>query len=109
MDHEPMLLWTSKAASKTVQLAESMKDKGVVTGTQLQADTAKKDSPKLAANGKEIGNVFLLIDKIVKSKTPASAKSSVTKHFNKYAYTASERAEIANALAVHEERHGKGI
>ena len=52
-------------------------------------------------NGKSRGNHFELIDKLAGTTTIQGAKSCVTKHYNKYAYTKSERESIDNALELH--------
>ena len=52
-------------------------------------------------NGKARGNHFELIDKLAGTTTIQGAKSCVTKHYNKYAYTKSERESIDNALELH--------
>jgi len=59
------------------------------------------DAPK-KFNGKEgRGDQGELIDKIAGCKTPKSAKTCVTRHYNKYAYSKTEREAIDNALELH--------
>ena len=60
---------------------------------------AKKEPQKF--NGKSKGDQEELIDKIAGCETPKSAKTCVTRHYNKYAYSKTERASIDNALELH--------
>ena len=63
------------------------------------------DSPEIGEpqkfNGKSKGDPEELIDKIAGCQTPKSAKTCVTRHYNKYAYSKNERASIDNALELH--------
>ena len=52
-------------------------------------------------NGKSKGDPEELIDKIAGCQTPKSAKTCVTRHYNKYAYSKTEREAIGNALELH--------
>ena len=76
-----------------------------IVGTDVshitKSDAIAADLKKPEFNGKERGNQEELIDKIAGTTSIKAAKACVTKHYNKYAYTAKERDSIDNALELH--------
>jgi len=87
--------------TKSDAIVADLKEKGGAVDPNSLQESEGLPPRANSFNGKARGNHFELIDKLAGTTTIQGAKSCVTKHYNKYAYTKSERESIDNALELH--------